>query len=172
MRRAPLVAAGTVAGIAGVLAFPVHRSHLTIPSSSARSGGGSSGSPSTPPFSDQNSTGAPAGSGGSGGSSTTTPPTAAAPATRSATGSDVSFRYGDMAVTVTVTGNKITDVRMATISETDGRSVGIDRFAIPQLEQQVIGANSANIDGVSGATFSSQAFVDSVSSALSKLGFS
>jgi uncharacterized protein with FMN-binding domain len=77
-----------------------------------------------------------------------------------------------MAVTVTVSGNKITKVTMATINETDGRSVGIDRYAIPELEQQAISANSANIDGVSGATFSSQAFVDSLSSALNKLGFS
>jgi uncharacterized protein with FMN-binding domain len=77
-----------------------------------------------------------------------------------------------MAVTVTVSGNKITDVRMATINETDGRSVSIDRFAIPQLEQQAISANSVNIDGVSGATFTSQAFVDSLSSALGKLGLS
>jgi uncharacterized protein with FMN-binding domain len=77
-----------------------------------------------------------------------------------------------MAVDVSVSGSKIINVSMASIDETDGRSVAIDRYAIPELEQQVIDANSANIDGVSGATFSSQAFVDSLSSALSKLGFS
>ena len=168
MRRAPLVAAGTVAGIAGVLGFPLHRSHLTVPSASGtKSGSGSSSS------SGQSSTTTPTTSGGTSGSSpATTAPSGASSATRTATGSDVSFRYGDMAVTVTVSGNKITDVKMATINETDGRSVSIDRFAIPQLEEQVISANSTNIDGVSGATFSSQAFVDSLSSALSKLGLS
>ena len=170
MRRAPLVAAGTVAGIAGVLAFPLHRGHLTIPSASGhQSGTGSTSSGSSPTSapSNQSSSGASTGSA----SPTTSPPATAAPATRTSTGSDISFRYGDMAVTVTVSGNKITDVRMATINETDGRSVSIDRFAIPQLEQQAISANSVNIDGVSGATFSSQAFVDSLSSALGKLGF-
>ena len=171
MRRAPLVAAGTIAGIAGVLAFPLHRAHLTIPSvkspSSTGNGGLASGS-SAPP-----TTEAPVNQPSSSGPAATTAPSTTSPsATRSATGSNVTFMYGDMAVTLTVSGQRITDVTMAAISENDGRSVSIDRFAIPQLEQQVISAGSLNIDGVSGATFTSQAFVDSASSALKKLGFS
>ncbi|HVA73266.1 MAG TPA: FMN-binding protein [Acidimicrobiales bacterium] len=75
-----------------------------------------------------------------------------------------------MAVTVTVKGNKIDSITMATLNETDGRSVSIDHYAIPQLERQVISAGSTNINGVSGATFTSQAFVDAVANALTKLG--
>jgi len=75
-----------------------------------------------------------------------------------------------MEVAVTVEGTKITNIAMAQLNETDGRSASIDSFAIPQLEQQVISADSVNINGVSGATFTSQAFVDGVANALGKLG--
>jgi uncharacterized protein with FMN-binding domain len=74
-------------------------------------------------------------------------------------------------VTVTIQGHKITNVGIATVNETDGRSAAIDSYAIPQLEQQVIAADSANISGVSGATFTSDAFVQSLTDALGKLGF-
>ena len=181
MRRAPLVVAGTVAGIAGVLAFPVHRSHLAIFSTGASAGSGTGSQSSASGSSNQSGSGGSAsssgsrgstgsGSSGSGSSGGGSGPSTAVPATRSATGSLINFQYRDMAVEVTVTGTRITNVSIATIDETDGRSVAIDRYAIPQLERQVIAAGSANIDGVSGATFSSQAFVDSLSSALSKLG--
>ena len=92
------------------------------------------------------------------------------PTTRSATSADESFRYGDLAVTVTVDTSKITSVKMATLNETDGKSQQIDQFAIPQLEKQVLSADSANISGVSGATFTSEAFVTAISDALQKLG--
>lgn len=157
MQRYKLVLGGTVAGIAGVLAFPTHGTHLTLPSASASgttdTGGSSSGTGGTSTPS----------------SSSTTSPTTST--TKSATSSDEAFRYGDISVKVTVTGSKITNVAVASLNEPDGRSASIDDYAIPQLEQRVISANSANIDGVSGATFTSQAFVDAVANALQKLGF-
>jgi uncharacterized protein with FMN-binding domain len=73
-------------------------------------------------------------------------------------------------VTVTDTGGRITDVAMSSLSETDTRSVMIDDSAIPLLRQQVLSVQSANIDGVSGATFTSQAYAQSVQSALDQLG--
>lgn len=149
MRRSHLVLGGTAAGIAGVLAFPTHGTHLSIPAS-----GTSGTAPTTTPTTNAPSTG---------GTTATT--------TRSATSAVQSFRYGDMSVKVTVNGSKITNLAIASIDETDGRSAAIDSYAVPQLEQQVLSANSVNIAGVSGATFSSQAFVDAVSNALSKLGF-
>ncbi|MDQ2726487.1 MAG: FMN-binding protein [Actinomycetota bacterium] len=68
-------------------------------------------------------------------------------------------------------GSKITNAKVTTLNETDGRSAEIDGYAIPKLDQQVITANSAHIDGVSGATFTSHAFVDAVTNGLDKLGF-
>jgi uncharacterized protein with FMN-binding domain len=90
----------------------------------------------------------------------------------SATGTDVTFRYGAIAVTVTATGSKVTNVAVASLQESDNRSQAIDNYAVPQLVQEAIAAGSANIQGVSGATFTSEAFTQSLSSALSKLGMS
>lgn len=163
MNRYKLVLGGTVAGAAGVLAFPTHGTHLSIPSATASgttatNGGGTSGAAGT-------SAGTSSGPSGSSASSASSAPT-----TKSATSADQPFPYGDLAVKVTVTGSRITNVSMASMNETDGRSAAIDHYAVPQLEQQVISANSVNINGVSGATFTSQAFVDAVVNALQKLG--
>ena len=163
MQRYQLVLGGTVAGIAGVLAFPTHSAKLTIPSVAAS---GTTGSTTT-----GGSTGAAStGSASTGSSSASSSPSTATTA-KTATSADVQFHYGDMTVKVTVTGTKITNVSIASINETDGRSASIDSYAIPQLEQQVMAANSVNINGVSGATFTSQGFVDAVANALQKLGF-
>ena len=70
----------------------------------------------------------------------------------------MAYRYGELSVTVTESNGRITDVQMASLNETDPRSVFIDDQAIPQLRQQVLAAQSASIDGVSGATFTSQAY--------------
>jgi uncharacterized protein with FMN-binding domain len=102
---------------------------------------------------------------------TTTTTTPSAGAARTATGSDENFRYGDIAVKVTVDGSKITKIAIARIDETDPKSQQIDSYAVPQLERQVIDAQSARIQGVSGATYTTQAFDQSLSSALSQLGF-
>ncbi len=165
MRRANLVIAGTVAGTAAVLAFSLDSTHgALVPGSGVSSAaspttsvnpGSSSAATSVPPSSSP---------------STTTPTTTPSPA-GSTTGTNEVFRYGQLAVTVTVNGGKITHVGIATISEPDSRSESIDSYAIPQLEQQVIETDSAQIDGVSGATYTSDAFVASLTSALDKLGF-
>lgn len=202
MRRSPFVIAGTVAGVAGVLAFPTHRTRLIVPGSRLASGapttaGGSattspatspSPSSSTPPttVASPATTAAPTTGGGttaptSGGSvATTAPPATSAPATAPpttasavthASGQPQQYPYGVLSVTVTVKGKTITDIAIASISETDGRSVQIDQIAIPMLRQQVLAAQSTNINGVSGATYTSQAYVDSVQSALDSIGF-
>lgn len=161
MRRYQLVLGGTAAGVAGVLAFHPQGTHLSIPPAGATGGTVGTGSAAS----------SPAGaSTASSGSSPNPGASSGASGTRSATSADMPFQYGDMAVTVTVNGTRITNVKIATINETDGRSVRIDQYAIPQLESQVISAGSVNVNGVSGATFTSQAFVDAVANALSKLG--
>ena len=158
MRRAHLVAGSTVAGVVAVVGLSVHH-----PAASLSAGGLSSSSTASP---------SPSAASGSSPSPSTSPASSASASasTRSATGTDESFRYGDIAVKVTVTGSKITKIGIATISETDGRSAQIDQYAVPHLEQQVLAAGSSQIDGVAGATFTSQAFADSLASALSKLG--
>jgi uncharacterized protein with FMN-binding domain len=142
MRRAPIVLSATAAGIVGVLVFHSHRptSALLV----------------HPPIAN-----AP---------TTTTPDGATPGPTRSATGTVVSYAYGQLSVTVTEGGTRITDVEIASLNETDSRSVDIDDQAIPQLRQEVLSAQSGKIDGVSGATYTSQAYVQSLQSALDQLG--
>jgi uncharacterized protein with FMN-binding domain len=160
MRRAPIVLSATALGVAGVLAFHSHRptSALLVqpPATSTPS------TPSTPSTANNPSTPTTPGT-----PTTTTP---AGTATRSATGAVTSYAYGQLSVTVTERGTKITDVEMASLNETDARSVEIDDQAIPQLRQEVLSVQSAHIDGISGATFTSQAYVQSLQSALDQLG--
>ena len=108
--------------------------------------------------------------GGTTPTTSTTPTTITPSSSRSATGQVEQYQYGDLSVTVTEKSGHITDVQMASLNETDARSVFIDDQAIPLLRQQVLAAQSANIDGVSGATFTSQAYAQSVQSALDQLG--
>jgi uncharacterized protein with FMN-binding domain len=143
MRRAPIVLSATAAGVAGVLAFHSHR-----PTSALLVQPPATTAPNAP-----NTPNAP---------SPTTP--------SGTTGSVASYRYGQLSVTVTERGAQITDVEMASLNETDSRSVEIDDQAVPQLRQEVLSAQSANIDGVSGATFTSEAYVQSLQSALDQLG--
>jgi uncharacterized protein with FMN-binding domain len=173
MKRAPIILAATAAGLAGVLTFHSHRPSSTVAVDPSSSAGGGSTSTATP------ATTSPSGSAGPTSPSTTTPSASggpAAPATttpaasRSATGQVVQYRFGQLSVTVTEQAGRITGLQMASLSETDARSVFIDDQAIPLLRQQVLAAQNANIDGVSGATFTSQAYAQSVQSALDQLG--
>ena len=84
----------------------------------------------------------------------------------------MNYHYGVLSVTVTVKGSTITDVGIASLDDGGSpRSQSIDEQAIPLLEQQAIEAQSANIQGVSGASYTSQGFAQSLQSALSQLNF-
>ena len=107
----------------------------------------------------------------------TTPPTTASPTTtttsgtRRANGSDVQYRYGELELQVTISGGQITDVQPVIDNAADQRSAQINSQAEPQLRQQALQAQSSNINGVSGATYTSNAFVQSLQAALNKLGW-
>jgi uncharacterized protein with FMN-binding domain len=83
----------------------------------------------------------------------------------------VNYYFGVLSVDVTVTGPKIVKVTIASINDGGNyRSQSIDQMATPQLEQQALAAQSANIQGVSGASYTTAGFRQSLQSALSKLG--
>jgi uncharacterized protein with FMN-binding domain len=76
-----------------------------------------------------------------------------------------------LAVQVTVTGSKLTNVSIASLDDGGNpRSQSIDQQSIPVLVQQAMQAQSANIQGVSGASYTSAGFAQSLQSALTKLG--
>jgi uncharacterized protein with FMN-binding domain len=74
-------------------------------------------------------------------------------------------------VKVTASGNKITNVTIGTLSDGgNSRSQSIDSYSIPQLTSQAMAAQSANIQGVSGASYTSAGFKQSLQGALTALG--
>jgi uncharacterized protein with FMN-binding domain len=143
MRRSPVVLAATVAGTAGVLAFHPH-SPAVQPSTAS--------SPPTPA------------SGGSGSGSSTA-------ASGTATGNAVETKYGPAQVRVTVQGGKIVSVEAVQLQDDDSRSVQISSSAAPILQQEALTRQSAAIDAVSGASFTSASYAQSLQSGLDKLGF-
>ena len=86
------------------------------------------------------------------------------------TGDSVETGWGPVQVEITVTGSSISHVAAVVAPENDQRSSQISNYAIPQLEQQAMAAQSANIDGVSGASYTANGFAQSLQSALTKAG--
>jgi uncharacterized protein with FMN-binding domain len=101
----------------------------------------------------------------------TTPPTTgsgsgAPTGTKTFLGSVASTRWGDVQVSITVTGGKITDVAVPTYPNGNGRDQEINAYALPVLRQETLAAQSANIDTVSGATVTSDGYLQSLQAAL------
>ena len=82
------------------------------------------------------------------------------------TGQDVFTQFGDVQVKVTISGGKITDVQPLQVPFDRPRSAEISQYAVPQLHDETLQAQSAQIDGVSGATFTSEAYAQSLQAAL------
>jgi uncharacterized protein with FMN-binding domain len=74
--------------------------------------------------------------------------------------------YGNVQVKAIISGGKITDVQFLQSPNDRSTSVRINSQAMPLLTQEAIQVQSAQVDGVSGATATSQAFIQSLSSAL------
>lgn len=84
------------------------------------------------------------------------------------TGSVVQIPFGDVQVQVTVTGGRITDV-VTLQMPSGGRSGQIAAYAAPQLRSEVLSAQSARVDTVSGATYTSTGYLSSLQSALNQM---
>ncbi len=76
--------------------------------------------------------------------------------------------YGNVQVQVQVSGGNISSVNFLQYPSDRSRSISINSYAMPILEQEAIKAQSANVDTVSGATDTSLAFISSMQSALAK----
>ncbi|WP_425839406.1 FMN-binding protein [Streptomyces fractus] len=101
-------------------------------------------------------------------------PSASAPSTNGSsgshtvtvTGSTVQTRYGPVQVQLTLDGSKITAARAVRQPSGDPRSRQINGSAIPTLVQETLDAQNARIDAVSGATYTSEGYINSLQSAL------
>ncbi|KQS22337.1 FMN-binding protein [Frigoribacterium sp. Leaf186] len=99
-------------------------------------------------------------------------PAPAAPAVVDGTYTGVVSRtpYGPVQVAVTVTGGALADVTAVQLTNDGGRSVQISNRAAPILRQEALAAGSANVQMVSGATYTSQGYLTSLQSALDQAG--
>jgi uncharacterized protein with FMN-binding domain len=185
MRRLLLALAGTAAGLAAVLSFKTQGSAATSGAMAAPQAG-TQGSASAAASTGSASTGsASTGSASTGSASTssastssTSPKsgggtvagqqggTAAAAGAKVLTGAVDNTPYGPMQVQVTMDGSKITDVKVLQQTNTGSLSQQIDANAIPQLTKETLTAQSARIDAVSGASYTSAGYIKSLQSAL------
>jgi uncharacterized protein with FMN-binding domain len=94
-----------------------------------------------------------------------TPTPTPTPTTQTITGPDESTNYGDVQVQITVSGGKIT---AANDVQSPEDSIGSN--AVQQLNQEVLTAQSANIQAVSGATYTSQGYIASLQQAVNQAG--
>ena len=78
----------------------------------------------------------------------------------------VQIPFGNVQVQVTVQGGKIVDVRAVQLPTAHMMSQQIGQYAVPILRQEALQAQSAQIDLVSGATYTSQAYAQSLQGAL------
>lgn len=86
------------------------------------------------------------------------------------TGSSIDTPYGSVQVAVTTSGGSISEVTALHLTDQGGRSVQISNYAAPILRGEVIQSQSAQVDMVSGATYTSEAYLSSLQSALDQAG--
>ena len=145
MRRILLAIGGTLAGLALLFSYPTSTDQKL-----AASGGNL---PPTLP--------APAS-----GTTTTAPAPATGGAARTYDGAPADTAYGPVQVQITVSGGKITAATVIQVPQESSRDVRINSQAVPILDQEVVQAQSARIDSVSGASYTSDGYVRSLQSAL------
>ena len=109
-------------------------------------------------------------SGGTDTSGTTDSGTASSSTT--VTGDAASTRWGPVQVQLTVTDGTITDVEVVEYPSDNGKDQQINARALPVLVQETLDAQSADVDMVSGATVTSEGYLESLQSALDRAGLS
>ncbi len=94
-----------------------------------------------------------------------------APTSGAVTGSVVPYGYGELATRVAIRGGRITGVSVPVLKTAEQFSQELADRAIPVLRHEVLAAQSARIQAVSGATYTSEAYAQSVQAALDKAHF-
>jgi uncharacterized protein with FMN-binding domain len=173
MKRTILSITATVLGLVALLSFKTPDTQAggaqALPSAALPAGGATSAGPAAPATSTRS--GPPTAPTPS---AAPTPPAApastSAAASRTVLGPAVQTQYGVVQVKITLSGSTITNAGFAQLTADDRRSADINAQAAPILLQQTITAQSAKIDGVSGASYTTQGYEQSLQSALDKAG--
>jgi uncharacterized protein with FMN-binding domain len=196
MKRALLIAGGTVGGLSAVLAItpPQLGATTAINFAGASNAGESSGTATAAPASSSSTVATkkpavattkgakPVATKATSGGNTatqapaateTTAPATQAPAASAAvngtfTGPSVFVKYGNVQVKITVVDGRITDA--VAVKAPTGRNDRYTNMAVPVLKKQTLAAQSANIQGASGASYTSYGWFTSLQGALSQAG--
>jgi uncharacterized protein with FMN-binding domain len=148
-------------------------------SGTASSGSGTTGTSGTGGTSSGTSTSSPSAAAGSGTSGSGSSASGSSASGSSVSGSSVSgtfdgtttqTQYGPVQVEIVVSAGRITDVKALQLTDRGGRSVAISASAAPILRQEAIAAQSADIQAVSGATYTSDGYTTSLQSAIDQAG--
>lgn len=106
----------------------------------------------------------------SGGSSNGSPGGSSGGSSTQVTGAVVQTAYGPVQVALTVSGGEVTGASALQYPDGDPRSSQISGYALPVLTDETVAAQSSSIDMVSGATYTSTGYVQSLQSALDRAG--
>ena len=145
MRRIVIALAGTVTALVMLFSWPSSTNRSVSSTAGGTSGTGTTGG---------------TGSGTTGSTAGTT----------TYDGAVASTRWGDVQVRITVTNGKVTASEAIAYPNGNGHDQQINAYAIPILNQEAVAAQSAKISMVSGATVTSQGYLQSLQSALDKAG--
>jgi uncharacterized protein with FMN-binding domain len=140
--------------------------HTSTSSSAAAAGGTAGGgtsaeAPVTGTSSSSGTAAAPSSSASTGSTGT---------GTTTVTGTAADTRWGPVQVQITVSGGKVTAVQVVEYPNSNGKDQQINAQALPILVKETLSAQSAKIDMVSGATYTSDGYLTSLQSALDKAG--
>lgn len=173
MKRVILSILGTAVAVVALLSFKSHSPlqpsgalpSAVLPQVAAPGRPGTSHATSAPPLHP-----GPASTSGTARATQSTLTHSTGAASRTTLGSVVQTRYGIVQVKVVTVGSKITGVSFAQLTAFDGRSASINGDAGPVLLQQTLTAQNAQVDGVSGATYTSDGYRTSLQYALDHAG--
>jgi uncharacterized protein with FMN-binding domain len=84
------------------------------------------------------------------------------------TGTTASSEYGDVQVSATISAGKLSDITFITMPSEQGHTAQVTASSEPVLKSEAIASQSANVNIISGATQTTQAFEQSLQSALSQ----
>jgi uncharacterized protein with FMN-binding domain len=104
-------------------------------------------------------------------SSAVAAPVATGPADGTYDGSVVNTRFGTVQVQAVISGGHITDVIAVKLTDADRKSVQISQQVAPMLRSEVLTAQSAKVANISGGTYTTNGYLQSLQSALDAAGF-
>lgn len=151
---AAIVAIGWQAGVGTLVS--------SLPQSQAAASSSASGATSSSATAANGTSAAPA---------QTTAPAPTGPADGTFDGSVINTRFGTVQVQAVISGGQITDVIAVKLTDADRKSVQISQQVSPLVRSEVLTAQSAKVANISGGTYTTQAYLQSLQSALDIAGF-